>query len=128
MHEIINHLNHEDYRLITKDIPIKKKQAPQKNKPQVHSTPKNKPAIEKIKPQYRGKLIYAQAGTGKSTVADNETVFDSDYLLGQILGVSAETAGFFFKTLSAKQKKAFGEQYRDLIRQKVAEGKTVLTL
>ena len=127
MHEIINHLNHEDYRLITKDIPIKKKQAPQKNKPQVHSTPKNKPAIEKIKPQYRGKLIYAQAGTGKSTVADNETVFDSDYLLGQILGVSAETAGFFFKTLSAKQKKAFGEQYRDLIRQKVAEGKTVLT-
>ena len=81
----------------------------------------------RIKPQYRGKLIYAQSGTGKSTIADNINVFDSDYLLGQVLGVSTETAGFFFKQLSAKQKKAFGEQYRNLIREKVAEGKTVLT-
>ena len=86
-----------------------------------------KPAVEKLKPQYRGKLIYAQAGTGKSSIADNVTVFDSDYLLGQVLGVSPETAGFFFRQMSTAQKKAFGEQYRDLIRQKIAEGKTVLT-
>ena len=80
-----------------------------------------------IKEKYQGKLIYAQSGTGKSTIADNVNVFDSDYLLGQVLGVSTETAGFFFKTLSAEQKKAFGEQYRNLIREKLSEGKTVLT-
>ena len=84
-------------------------------------------AITELKPQYRGKLIYAQSGTGKSTIADNKTVFDSDYILGNILGVSTETAGFFFKTLSAKQKKAFGEQYRETIKQMVADGYTVLT-
>ena len=80
-----------------------------------------------LKPQYQGKLIYAQSGTGKSTIADNKTVFDSDYILGNILGVSTETAGFFFKTLSAKQKKAFGEQYRNAIKQLVVQGYTVLT-
>lgn len=80
-----------------------------------------------LKHQYRGKLIYAQSGTGKSTIADNVTVFDSDYLLGQILGVSTETAGFFFGQLSAKQKQVFGKQYRDLIRETVAQGYTVLT-
>ena len=87
----------------------------------------NSSAITELKPQYRGKLIYAQSGTGKSTIADNKTVFDSDYILGNILGVSTETAGFFFKTLSAKQKKAFGEQYRETIKQMVADGYTVLT-
>ena len=80
-----------------------------------------------IKPEYKGKLIYAQSGTGKSTIADNITVFDSDYLLGQVLGVSPETAGFFFGRLSASQKKAFGKQYRDAIKQKIAEGYTVVT-
>lgn len=83
--------------------------------------------INNLKPQYRGKLIYAQSGTGKSTIADNKTVFDSDYILGNILGVSPETAGFFFKTLSSKQKKAFGEQYRNAIKQMVANDYTVLT-
>ena len=80
-----------------------------------------------LKPQYRGKLIYAQVGTGKSTIADNVTVFDSDYLLGQLIGTSPETAGFFFNSMSPKQKEAFGEQYRDLINQKIADGYTVLT-
>lgn len=87
----------------------------------------NSSVLTELKPQYRGKLIYAQSGTGKSTIADNKTVFDSDYILGNILGVSTETAGFFFKTLSAKQKKAFGEQYRETIKQMVADGYTVLT-
>lgn len=80
-----------------------------------------------LKPQYRGKLIYAQSGTGKSYLADNVTVFDSDYLLGQVLGVSTETAGFFFKQLSIEQKKAFSELYRQAIKDKVAEGFTVIT-
>ena len=83
--------------------------------------------LTNIKPEYKGKLIYAQSGTGKSTIADNVTVFDSDYILGQLLGVSPETAGFFFGRLSADQKKAFGEQYRQAIRDKVAQGYTVVT-
>ena len=83
--------------------------------------------LTNIKPQYKGKLIYAQSGTGKTSVADNITVFDSDYILGQILGVSTETAGFFFKTLSSKQKEAFGQKYREAIKQKIAEGYTVVT-
>lgn len=94
---------------------------------EIHNYEVDSSAITELKPQYRGKLIYAQSGTGKSTIADNKTVFDSDYILGNILGVSTETAGFFFKTLSAKQKKAFGEQYRETIKQMVADGYTVLT-
>ncbi len=82
---------------------------------------------EGIKPEYKGKLIYAQAGTGKSTIADNITVFDSDYILGQLLGVSTETAGFFFSRLSAEQRKELGKQYREAIKQKVADGYTVVT-
>lgn len=35
--------------------------------------------------------------------------------LGEVLGVSPEVAGFFFKTLSSQQKTAFGEEYRKLI-------------
>lgn len=83
--------------------------------------------INDLKPQYRGKLIYAQSGTGKSVLADNKTVFDSDYILGEVLGTSAETAGFFFGQLSKEQKKVFGKKYREAIREKINQGYTVVT-
>jgi len=54
-----------------------------------------------LKQEYKGKLIYAEAGTGKTTIADNVNVIDSDVILGKVLGVSRDTAGFFFNTLSA---------------------------
>lgn len=80
-----------------------------------------------IKDTYKGKLIYAQSGTGKTTIADNVNVIDSDYLLGQILGVPTALAGDAFKLLNWTEKVTIGEQYREAIRQKVAEGKTVIT-
>ena len=83
--------------------------------------------IKDLKPEYQGKLIFAQSGTGKSILADNKTVIDSDFLLGKVLGVSTETAGFFFNSLSKEQKKVFGKIYRDLIKEEVAKGNTVVT-
>jgi len=71
--------------------------------------------VNKLKPEYRGKLIFAQEGTGKTVFADNETVFDSDYLLAQILEVSPETATFFYNALTLKQKKAFGDKLKEAI-------------
>ena len=83
--------------------------------------------INQLKPEYRGKLIYAQDGSGKSTLADNITVFDSDYLLGEVLDVSPQTARFFFNSMSAKQKEAFGNMYKKSVREKLGDGFTVLT-
>ena len=83
--------------------------------------------VNKLKPEYRGKLIFAQEGTGKTVFADNETVFDSDYLLAQILDVSPETAMFFYNTLSQKQKEVFGNKLKESIREKLQQGCTVLT-
>lgn len=34
-----------------------------------------------LKPQYRGKLIFAETGTGKTSIADNIDVIDSDTIL-----------------------------------------------
>lgn len=80
-----------------------------------------------IKEEYRGKLIFAQSGTGKTSIADNVNVIDSDYLLGQILGVPTALAGSAFKLLGYTQKIEVGNKYRELIRQKISEGKTVVT-
>lgn len=80
-----------------------------------------------IRQEYQGKLIYSPSDTGKSSIADNKTVFDSDAILGEIIGVSPETARFFFNTLSNKQKEAFKEKYKEKIRQKIEDGFTVLT-
>ena len=81
----------------------------------------------KLKSEYKGKIILAPKGSGKTTIADNINVFDSDFLLGQVLGVSTETANFFFNTLSAIQKEAFNKEFKNLVAQKKAEGKTILT-
>lgn len=109
---IVEKLPEGDNRIITKNPRL---------------TVEEKKSLDRLKPKYRGKLIYAQAGTGKTAIADNVAIFDSDYLLGEVLGTSAATAGFFFRTMSRAQKQAFWETYRDLIKRKVEEGKTVLT-
>lgn len=69
----------------------------------ISTTPINNPAYNitktppfkaRFQPQGgRGKLIYAQSGTGKTTIADNETVFDSDWIKAKLLGVPTELAG-----------------------------------
>lgn len=80
-----------------------------------------------IKDAYRGKLIYAQSGTGKSRIADNVNVIDSDTLLAEVLGTSAEAASFVFNNLDTKQKLAISDQYHQRIREELAKGHTVLT-
>ena len=80
-----------------------------------------------IKEQYRGKLIFAQSGTGKTTIADNVNVFDSDYILGKVLHVPTSLAGTAFNLLGYTEKIERGKEYRDAIREKLSEGKTVVT-
>ena len=84
-------------------------------------------ATTPIKEQYKGKLVFAQSGTGKTSIADNVNVIDSDYLLGQVLGVPTALAGDAFKLLGFSEKSEVGAKYRELIRQEVAAGKTVVT-
>ena len=84
-------------------------------------------ATTPIKEQYKGKLVFAQSGTGKTSIADNVNVIDSDYLLGQVLGVPTALAGDAFKLLGFSEKSEVAAKYRELIRQEVAAGKTVVT-
>lgn len=83
--------------------------------------------VNKLKPECIGKPIFAQEGTGKTVFTDNETVFDSDYLLAQIFEVSPETASFFYNTFTPKQKEAFGNKLKEAINEKLSQGCTVLT-
>ena len=80
-----------------------------------------------LKEHYRGKLIFAQSGTGKTHIADNNTVIDSDIILANILGTSPESASFIFQNLSLTQKEEFSKRYRNAIREEVKKGNTVLT-
>lgn len=83
--------------------------------------------IEDIMPIYRGLLIYSDEGTGKPNIVDNDRVFDSNYLLGTIIGVSTETAENVFKTLPSEEKDAIYKQYRDAIKDEIAKRHYVLT-
>lgn len=87
----------------------------------------NKIASTPIRDEYKGKLIFAQSGTGKTSISDNINVIDSDYLLGQLLGVPTALAGSAFNLLGFSEKIEVGNKYRELIREKVSEGKTVVT-
>lgn len=83
--------------------------------------------VTPIKPQFRGKLIFAQSGTGKTTIADNTNVIDSDFILGSILGVHASQAHDAFKSLSNEEKQKISAQYEQAMDDAVKEGKTVIT-
>lgn len=80
-----------------------------------------------IKEQYKGKLIFAQSGTGKTSIADNIDVFDSDFLLADIMGVPTSLAHDAFSLLNWSEKSAISEAYKNKIREKIAQGKTVIT-
>lgn len=84
-------------------------------------------ATTPLKEEYKGKLVFAQSGTGKTSIADNVNVIDSDYLLGQVLGVPTALAGDAFRLLGFSEKSEVGAKYRELIRQEIAAGKTVVT-
>ena len=80
-----------------------------------------------IKEKYKGKLIFAQSGTGKSRIADNVNVIDADTLLADVLGTSVESAIFAFANLDNKQKTEVTNEYRQRIREELRNGHTVLT-
>lgn len=80
-----------------------------------------------LKDQYKGKLIFAQSGTGKTTIADNTNVIDSDTLFAQILNVPTPLATAAFNALDSEAKGQIVEQYKELILDTVKRGKTVIT-
>ena len=83
--------------------------------------------VTPIKPQFRGKLIFAQSGTGKTTIADNTNVIDSDFILGSLLGVHASQAHDAFVSLPIEEKARISAQYEQAMDDAVKEGKTVIT-
>lgn len=80
-----------------------------------------------IKDKFKGKLIFAQSGTGKTTIADNVNVIDSDYILGEILKVHTSQANTAFSSLSPKDKQKYSKIYEERIKEIVSQGKTVIT-
>ena len=80
-----------------------------------------------IKDEFKGKLIFAQSGTGKTSIADNIDVIDSDYILASILGVQINQAGDAFNSLKPEQKKEISIQYENAIKDYLSKGKTVIT-
>lgn len=80
-----------------------------------------------LKEEYKGKLIFAQSGTGKSAIADNVNVIDGDIILADIIGVSPESAIFVFNNMESVQKQRILERYKEAIQETVKSGKTVVT-
>ena len=80
-----------------------------------------------IKKKYKGKLIVAQSGTGKTSIADNISVIDSDLLLANILDVPINLAMNAFRLLSPEDRNKISLQYHQSMRDEVAKGNTVIT-
>ena len=83
--------------------------------------------VTPVADEYRGKVIFAQSGTGKTMVADNHTVIDGDAILGALLGVETSQAGQLLGYLATMaQADAVKKAYRETARRLADAGKTVL--
>lgn len=91
------------------------------------SRKKRKAPKTPLKEEYRNKLIFAQSGSGKTSIADNVDVIDSDFILASLLGVSTPLAVSAFRLLDAKERQVVSKKYREAILDTVRQGKTVLT-
>lgn len=80
-----------------------------------------------LKQEFRGKLVFAESGTGKSTIADNIDVLDGDAILAELLGVPTPLAASAMTLLDGEQKKLVSDQYVEKMLSLVKEGKTVIT-
>lgn len=85
------------------------------------------PQVTPLKEKFRGKLIYAQSGSGKTTIADNANVIDGDLIIAKILGVKVKDIASKFKSLSKKEKIEASNKYEKAIDDLLEEGKTVIT-
>lgn len=80
-----------------------------------------------LKQEFKGKLVFAESGTGKSTIADNIDVLDGDAILAELLGVPTPLAASAMTLLDGEQKKMISDQYVEKMLSLVKEGKTVIT-
>lgn len=88
---------------------------------------KRKTSRTPLKSEYKGKLIFAQSGAGKTSIADNIDVIDSDFILASLLNVPTPLAKDAFRLLDNKEKGRIAEKYREAILEEIAKGKTVIT-
>ena len=89
---------------------------------------KRKTSRTPLKNEYKGKLIFAQSGAGKTSIADNIDVIDSDFILASLLNVPTPLAKAAFRLLDNKEKERIAEKYREAILEEIAKGKTVVTV
>lgn len=82
----------------------------------------------RINPKFKGKLIVATSGTGKSTIADNVDIIDGDFILANILDVPVALVADAFN-IAAKEGKSveIGKRYAEAIDSYLKQGKTVIT-
>ena len=81
-----------------------------------------------LKDEFKGgKIIFAAGGTGKTSIADNINLIDSDIIWGDLLGVLPANAGAAYELLSSDQKGIMAEKYRQKMLDMAKEGKTIIT-
>lgn len=74
----------------------------------------------------RGKLIYAQPGSGKTTVSDNINIIDGDFILSEILDCPISLVFDAWSLIPADEWVDYSKRYAQRIEQYIAAGKTVV--
>ena len=74
----------------------------------------------------RGKLIYAQPGSGKTTVSDNINIIDGDFILSEVLNCPTSLVFDAWSLIPADEWSDYSKRYIQRIEQYVAAGKTVV--
>ena len=81
-----------------------------------------------LKDEFKGgKIIFAAGGTGKTSIADNINLIDSDIIWADLLGVLPANAGAAYELLSSDQKGIMADKYRQKMLDMAKEGKTIIT-
>lgn len=75
----------------------------------------------------RGKLIYAQPGTGKTTISDNKTIIDGDFILSELLDCPVALVGDAWNLLTMEEAADYSKRYAARIEDYLSKGKTVIT-
>ena len=92
--------------------------------------PKDIPALKtafKADANGRGKLIYAQSGSGKTTIADNINIIDGDFILGEVLNCPTSLVADAWNLLSMDELAEYSIRYANKIEEYLKNGKTVVT-
>ena len=87
----------------------------------------DKKATAPVKTEYKGKLIYAPHKSGKTTIANNNDLVETNKILGDVMGTTAEAAPFVYVNLTAEQKEAVDNAFNEELSNALNSQKTVLT-